>query len=62
MKVISVFFLFSSSILFSQEKGIVVDKIVAQIGNQIILPLAVFMLVLSVWSTYKANRDARESQ
>ena len=37
MKVISVFFLFSSSILFSQEKGIVVDKIVAQIGNQIIL-------------------------
>ena len=37
MKVISVFFLFSSSILFSQEKGIVVDKIVAQIGDQIIL-------------------------
>lgn len=37
MKVISIFFLFSSSILFSQETGIVVDKIVAQIGNQIIL-------------------------
>ena len=37
MKGISIFFLFSSSILFSQEKGIVVDKIVAQIGNQIIL-------------------------
>ena len=37
MKGISIFFLFSSSILFSQETGIVVDKIVAQIGNQIIL-------------------------
>jgi len=37
MKGASIFFLFSSSILFSQEKGIVVDKIVAQIGNQIIL-------------------------
>jgi len=37
MKGVSIFFLFSSSILFSQEKGIVVDKIVAQIGNQIIL-------------------------
>ena len=37
MKGISVFFLFSSSILFSQESGIVVDKIVAQIGDQIIL-------------------------
>ena len=37
MKVISVFFLFSSSIFFSQEKGVVVDKIVAQIGDQIIL-------------------------
>ena len=37
MKGISVFFLFSSSILFSQETGIVVDKIVAQIGDQIIL-------------------------
>lgn len=32
------------------------------IGNQIILPLAVFMLVLSVWSTYQTNRNARESQ
>ena len=29
------------------------------IGNQIILPLAVFMLVLSVWSTYKTNTTAR---
>jgi peptidyl-prolyl cis-trans isomerase SurA len=37
MKGISIFFLLSSSILFSQETGIVVDKIVAQIGNQIIL-------------------------
>jgi len=37
MKGILIFFLFSSSILFSQETGIVVDKIVAQIGNQIIL-------------------------
>jgi len=37
MKGILFFFLFSSSILFSQETGIVVDKIVAQIGNQIIL-------------------------
>ncbi len=37
MKGISIFFLFSSSILFSQETGIVVDKIVAQIGDQIIL-------------------------
>lgn len=37
MKGVSIFFLFSSSILFSQETGIVVDKIVAQIGNQIIL-------------------------
>ena len=37
MKGISIFFLFSSSILFSQETGIVVDKIVAQIGNKIIL-------------------------
>jgi hypothetical protein len=32
------------------------------IGNQIILPLAVFMLVLSVWSTYKTNTTARESR
>ena len=32
------------------------------IGNQIILPLAVFMLVLSLWSTYRANRNATESQ
>jgi peptidyl-prolyl cis-trans isomerase SurA len=37
MKGISAFFFFSSSILFSQETGIVVDKIVAQIGDQIIL-------------------------
>jgi hypothetical protein len=32
------------------------------IGNQIILPLAVFMLVLSVWSTYKTNTTASESR
>ena len=32
------------------------------IGNQIILLLAVFMLVLSLWSTYRANRNATESQ
>ena len=37
MKGIFIFFLLSSSILFSQETEIVVDKIVAQIGDQIIL-------------------------
>ena len=37
MKGILIFFILNSCILLSQETGIVVDKIVAQIGNQIIL-------------------------
>ena len=37
MKCFLIAFLLSSSFLFSQETGIVVDKIVAQIGDQIIL-------------------------
>jgi peptidyl-prolyl cis-trans isomerase SurA len=37
MKGILIFFILNSCILFSQETGIVVDKIVAQIGDQIIL-------------------------
>ena len=37
MKGILIFFILNSCILFSQETGIVVDKIVAQIGDKIIL-------------------------
>jgi peptidyl-prolyl cis-trans isomerase SurA len=37
MKGILIFFILNSCLLLSQETGNVVDKIVAQIGNQIIL-------------------------